>query len=138
MISQLRDRIYQSLCQIELIDPHTHINAHDPASHTLVDILGYHYYAELAHSAGLGREQIEDESLSAKEKVGRLIEAIGAIDNTIQYSWLIDICQRFFDFEGDRIDATNWEALYDASESKMDNAQWADEVLRISNVKSVF
>ncbi|MEZ6089116.1 MAG: glucuronate isomerase [Pirellulaceae bacterium] len=138
MTSELRQRLYQQLADIELIDPHTHINAHDPASHTLVDILGYHYYTELAHSAGMKREQIEDDSLSPKEKVGRLIEGIGPIDNTIQYSWLIDICQRFFDFDGDRIDASNWEALYDSSEAKMTNAQWREDVFEISNVKAVF
>ena len=138
MTSELRQRLHQQLCEIELIDPHTHINALDPGSHTLVDILGYHYYTELAHSAGMPREQIEDDSISPKEKVGRLIEGIGPIDNTIQYSWLIDICRRFFDFEGDRVDESNWEALYDHAETKMAGAQWADEVLRISNVKSVF
>jgi len=109
MTSDLRQRIYQELASIELIDPHTHINAHDPGSHTLVDILGYHYYTELAHSAGMPREQIEDPSILPKEKVGRLIEGIGPIDNTVQSSWLIDICQRFFDFDGDRIDGANWE-----------------------------
>ena len=38
-----------------LIDPHTHIKPLQPASQTLADILGYHYYTELAHSAGMPR-----------------------------------------------------------------------------------
>lgn len=138
MTSELRQRIYQQLASIELIDPHTHINPLDSGSHTLVDILGYHYYTELAHSAGMPQQQIEDPSISAKEKVGRLVEGIGPIDNTVQYSWLIDICKRFFDFEGDRLDASNWEALFDSSEARMADEGWSDEVLRRSNVKSVF
>ena len=58
---------------IVLIDPHTHINPHRPASTTLADILGYHYYTELIHSAGMPREAIEQPGLSPKELVGRLV-----------------------------------------------------------------
>ena len=42
-------------------------------SKTLADILGYHYYTELGHSAGMPREQIEEPGLDPKEKVGRLV-----------------------------------------------------------------
>ena len=52
MSEQLVQRLCHELTQLVLIDPHTHINAHQPASQTLADILGYHYYTELAHSAG--------------------------------------------------------------------------------------
>ncbi len=55
MSEQLRTRLFEALDAIELVDPHTHINAHAPASTTLADILGYHYYTELAHSAGMPR-----------------------------------------------------------------------------------
>ena len=53
MSQQLGQRIYGELEQIVLIDPHTHINPHAAASTTLADIMGYHYYTELAHAAGL-------------------------------------------------------------------------------------
>jgi glucuronate isomerase len=133
-----RQSIYEALTAITLVDPHTHINPLDPASHTLLDLLGYHYYTELAHSAGMPREAIEDPDISAKEKVGRLVEGIGPIENTAQSSWLVDICRRFFDFADERLDASNWETLYDAAEQRMATADWADEVLRQSNVEAVF
>ena len=53
MSDTVRDSIYQAIASIRLIDPHTHINPHAPASTTLADILGYHYFTELAHSAGM-------------------------------------------------------------------------------------
>ena len=56
MSQELRKRIFTELDALILIDPHTHINALQPAAQTLGDILGYHYYTELAHSAGLPRE----------------------------------------------------------------------------------
>jgi len=58
MPESLRTRLFDALDAIELIDPHTHINAHSPASTTLADIMGYHYYTELAHSAGMPRAQV--------------------------------------------------------------------------------
>ena len=48
MSRELLQRIYDELDQVRLIDPHSHINPHAPASTNLADILGYHYYTELA------------------------------------------------------------------------------------------
>ena len=121
-----------------LIDPHTHINALDPAAHTLADILGYHYYTELAHSAGLPREQIEQPGLDPKEKVRRLVPKLADIENTVQLSWLLEMCRAFFDFDEDRITLANWEALYDAAERKMAQPDWEEQVLRISKIEQIF
>ena len=84
MSQQLVDRLFHELESIPLIDPHTHINPHAAASKTLADILGYHYYTELAHSAGMPRERIEEPGLDPKEKVRRLVEWLGPLENTIQ------------------------------------------------------
>jgi len=130
--------ILESLRDIRLIDPHSHINPHQPASTTLADILGYHYYTELVHSAGTPKAQIESAGLAPRELVKRLVGGLHHLSNTAQHSWLIDICQRFFDFEGDVIDESNWESLYDAAEAKMGLADWADVVLEKSNVEAVF
>lgn len=138
MSIELRNRIFQQLDQLVLIDPHTHINALDPSSHTLADILGYHYYTELAHSAGMPKEKIEEEGISPKEKVGRLIENLGPITNTIQYSWFIEMAQKLLDFDGDTIDTNNWEAFYDAAEEKMSADSWTDTVFSKSRLEGVF
>ena len=53
----LRERLFAQLDALEIVDPHTHINPLSPASTTLADVLGYHYYTELAHSAGMPRDQ---------------------------------------------------------------------------------
>src|SRR5689334_25369616 len=98
MSLDLRKRLYDHLDAIPLIDPHSHINPLDPASHTLADILGYHYYTELAHSAGMAKDEIEEPELDPREKVRRLVANLAPLDNTIQYSWLIDMCQRLFGF----------------------------------------
>lgn len=138
MTTQIRETLYREFDQLVLIDPHTHINALSPASTTLADILGYHYYTELAHSAGMPKDQIEEPGLDPREKVGRLIANMGPIDNTIQYSWFIETAAALFDFADDRITTENWEALYDAAEEKMKGDNWAQEVLKKSKLEAVF
>jgi len=138
MSLELRKSIFEQRDELVIIDPHTHINPLQPASTSLADILGYHYYTELAHSAGLPKDQIEDPDLDPKEKVGRLIANMGPIDNTIQYSWFVEMAQAFFGFEGDRITSDNWEPIYDAATEKMAGDDWADQVLKQSNLSGVF
>ncbi len=138
MSQELQNRLFQELEQLVLVDPHTHINPHAPASTTLADIMGYHYYTELAHSAGLPKEQIEDPELDPKEKVGRLVERLGDLNNTIQVSWLIDMCQEFFGFQDDRITPDNWEALYDAAAARMAEPDWEESCLKQSRLDAVF
>jgi len=50
--------LFTEIGRIPLIDPHSHINPHRPAARTLDDILGYHYYTELAHSAGMDQKPL--------------------------------------------------------------------------------
>ena len=112
MSTDLRNRLFEQLDSLVLIDPHTHIDALSPASTNLSEILGYHYYTELAHSAGLPQKQIEAPEITPREKVGLLLNNLEPIQNTIQYSWLIEMCQQFFGFEGDIIDGSNLSLIH--------------------------
>src|SRR5437762_3558976 len=138
MSLDLRKRLFDELDQLVLVDPHTHINPLDPGSHTLADILGYHYYTELAHSAGMPKEQIEEPGISPKEKVHRLIESLGSVQNTIQYSWLVEMCQKFFGLTEDQVTPVNWERVYDEAERCMASSNWPSEVLKKSRIEAVF
>ncbi|MCA9150778.1 MAG: glucuronate isomerase [Planctomycetales bacterium] len=138
MSLELRQTIYDSLSSFDFVDPHTHINALQPAAKNLADILGYHYYTELAHSAGLARTQIEADGLSPKEKVGLLAENFAPLENTIQASWFIEIAREFFGFTEDRLTPDNWESLYDHSEQVMSAPDWSQQVLKKSRLTGVF
>ena len=138
MSDLLRTRLFEALDAIVLVDPHTHINALNPASNTLADILGYHYYTELAHSAGMPKSRIEEEGLAPREKVGRLVEYLPALENTIQSSWLIEMANAFFDFRMEAVTRDNWEALYDRAKALMQLPDWSDRVLQKSKLAAVF
>ena len=137
-MTDLSRRLFDELESLVLIDPHTHINPHAAASKTLADIMGYHYYTELAHSAGMPKAYIEDKAISPKEKVGRLVEKLGDLSNTIQVSWLMEICREFFGFQDDAITTKNWENLYDGALAKMQQPDWEQQVLNHSKLEGVF
>ncbi len=138
MSSSLIQEIFEPLQSMRLIDPHTHINPHSAASKTLADILGYHYYTELAHSAGMPKARIEEPGLAPKEKVGRLVPWLATIENTAQYSWLVEMCQVFFGFQHDRVTVDNWESLYDSSLKQMASPAWEKQVLETSGLDQVY
>ena len=62
------------------------------------------------------------------------------IDNTVQYSWLLEIAREFHGFEGDRIDRETIDGLYDRAERKTEQAgrDWDDEVWKRTNLEAVF
>jgi glucuronate isomerase len=139
MSEQLRNRLFNELDAIRLIDPHSHIEPKTAASKTLADILGYHYYTELAHSAGMPREQIEEPGLDPKEKVRRLVARMEPLRNTIQYSWFLELAQAYFDFpKGEHVTTDNWEHLYENAAKKMAQPDWEDQVLARAKVDSIF
>jgi glucuronate isomerase len=139
MSEQLRQRLFAELDSIRLIDPHSHIEPKSAASTTLADILGYHYYTELIHSAGMPREQIEEPGLDPKEKVRRLVARIEPLRNTIQYSWLLELAREFFDFPADeQLTTSNWESVYDTAAKKMAQPNWEQQVLDKTKLDAVF
>src|ERR1700761_4291239 len=106
IIDRLPRTLHEEIARIPLIDPHSHINPLAATSKTLDDILGYHYYTELAHSAGMSKDCLQPE-VSARERVTTLLKHIDRIDNTVQYSWFVEIARSFLDFTGDRVTAAD-------------------------------
>ncbi|HZT79923.1 MAG TPA: glucuronate isomerase, partial [Gemmataceae bacterium] len=133
----LADALFAELCRIPLIDPHSHIDPHRPAARNLDDILGYHYYTELAHSAGMSKAPLAKD-VPPRERVRAIIGNMDRFDNTAQYAWFVEIARTFLGFEGDRVTAADCDALWDAAERKMAQPDWEEQVLRASNVEKVF
>jgi glucuronate isomerase len=129
--------LYSAICGIPLIDPHSHINPHRAASRSLDDILGYHYYTELAHSAGMDQAPLSPQ-VPPRERVRAILAHMDRFDNTAQYSWFLEIARTFLGFDGDRVTAADCDWLCDAAERLMAQPDWEEQVLRRSNVEQVF
>ncbi len=134
---QLERDLEAEIARIPLIDPHTHIDPHRPASRGLDDILGYHYYTELAHSAGLDKAPL-DPAVDPRERVRAVLSHMDRFDNTAQYSWFLEIARTFLGFPGDRLTAADADWLFDTAERVFAQPDWEEQVLRRSNLERVF
>src|SRR5438876_5859731 len=132
----MRD-LYTEICKIPLIDPHSHINPRAAASKSLDDILGYHYYTELAHSAGMDHGPL-GQDVPARERVRAILGHMDRFDNTAPYSWFLEIARVFLGFEGARLTEQDGDALCDAADRLMAQPDWQEQVLRRTNVEKIF
>src|SRR3954469_11805412 len=126
-----------ALDAVPLIDPHSHIDPLRPVSRHLDDILGYHYYTELAHSAGMSQEPLRPD-VPPRERVRAILGHMDRFDNTLQYSWFLDIARAFLGFEGDRVTAADADALFDAAERVFGQNDWEGQVFEKSNLEKIF
>jgi glucuronate isomerase len=136
-MSLLAERLFGEIRRIPIIDPHTHIDPRRAASRSLDDLLGYHYYTELAHSAGMDAA-VAGPAVEPRERASAIAPFLPRLANTVQYSWLLAIARDLLEFPVDRIGPENWEEVWDAAERKMSGPGWEEEVLARSNIERVF
>jgi glucuronate isomerase len=137
LADSLASDLYNEICRIPLIDPHSHIDPHRPAARCLDDILGYHYYTELAHSAGMSKDPLRPE-VEPRARVRALLEHMGRFDNTVQYTWFLEIARTFLGFEGDRLGPADTDWLCDQADRLMARPDWETQVLERSKLEKVF
>src|SRR4051812_2872690 len=82
--------LFEEIARWPISDPHSHSDPHRPAARNLDEVLGYHYYPELAHSAGMPADRVAAE-VAPRARARNLAEHLETIDNTVQYSWLLEI-----------------------------------------------
>jgi glucuronate isomerase len=128
-------RLEAELEKIPLVDPHSHINPHAPAAKSLEDLLGYHYYTELAHAAGMPKDELAAEGRKLVENIGRWLPALS---NTVQYSWLVHLAQAFFGYQKETIGPADVGDLFDEVEKRTAPPNWPDEVFRKTNLEAIF
>lgn len=131
-------RLATELTQVPFVDPHSHIDPHAPASRSLADMLGYHYYTELVHSAGLPREAIEGTGISDEARIAAIVEGISRLSNTVQHQWLTEIARDLFGFHEDSIRPDNWRTLADLVTRSCGSPDWEETVLRRTGMEAVF
>jgi glucuronate isomerase len=136
-MSHLVDDLTSALSAIPLIDPHSHIEPLSAVSRSLVDILGYHYYTELAHSAGMSQAPLAKE-IDPREQVRAIIGHMDRFDNTAQYSWFLEIARAFLGFQETRIVASDADALFDAAAKVFAQPDWEQQVWQKTNLEAIF
>jgi glucuronate isomerase len=134
---RLAQDLYTEICRIPIVDPHSHINPHQPAARSLNDILNYHYYTELAHSVGMDKGPL-DPKTDPRERVRAILYHMSCFDNTAQYMWFMEIARAFLNFQGPRLTIADSTWLCDTAERLMGRPDWEERVLHQSNLEKVF
>lgn len=128
-----------ALDAIPLIDPHSHIDPLNPVSKSLDDILGYHYYTELAHSAGMSQAPLAKD-VSPRDRVREIVKHMDRYDNTVQYGWFVDIARTFLGFTGSKtkITAADADKLFDTAEKTFAQKDWEQQVRDKTKLEKIF
>lgn len=133
----LIQRLEGELAKIPLVDSHSHVPGPDPVSRTLDDILGYHYYTELAHSCGMPQTCLAKDH----DPMARCREILGFLPrmkNTAQYRWFTHICREFLGFKGAHPDARDAEELWHEARAVFSRPDWEKKVWQKTNLACVF
>ena len=138
MSENLIERLHGQLSRATHIDPHSHIEPQAAAATCLADILGYHYFTELAHSAGVPRDQIEGEGATADGRLDAVVAGLERFSNTVQHSWLLQIARDLYGFEAPTVTPDNWRDLDASIRQQAASAGWAEGVLEKSHIEAVF
>jgi glucuronate isomerase len=134
----LVQNLESALSKIPLIDPHSHIDPLAPVAKSLDDILGYHYYTELAHSAGMGQALLAKDA-DPRERVREIVRYMDRYDNTAQYGWFLDIARTFLGWgEEDRVTAADADALFDAAQKTFAQPNWEQQVFEKTRLEKIF
>lgn len=134
----LQASLYEQIAQFPLLDAHTHINPHSPPAKSLDEILGYHYYTELAHSAGMPHVPLAAE-YDPRERCRTILDYLDrTYDNTAQAHWFLEIARTFLGFEGTRVTASDADYLWKEAETRMSQPDWEQQVLKRSGLTQIF
>ncbi|MDY3555136.1 glucuronate isomerase [Gemmata sp. JC717] len=138
-LDQLVQNLESALSKVPLIDPHSHIDPLKPVSKSLDDILGYHYYTELAHSAGMPQTLLAPEA-DPRDRVREIVKFMDRYDNTAQYAWFIDIAHTFLGLPESetRVSASDADKLFDAAQKTFAQPDWEKQVFEKTRLEKIF
>lgn len=136
MDSLIRD-LTAALDAIPLIDPHSHIEPLSAASKSLDDILGYHYYTELAHAAGMPQTCLAKD-YSHRDRCREIIRYMSRYDNCEQSRWFDVIAKSFLGFTGERVTEKDADQLFDTSVKTFAQPDWERQVFQKTKLEKIF
>jgi glucuronate isomerase len=134
---QLSARLLAEIQRWPIFDCHTHINPHEPAARHWDQILGYHYYTEQVHAAGMPAEDAAHD-LDPDDRCRRIARHLDQIKNTEPYAWLLEIVRVFHGLHVDRIGPHEVEKLIPLANQERNPQAWDHKVWQQSNIECVF
>jgi len=94
MNRELVSRLLNELRQMPICDPHSHVRQDQPVAQCLGDLLGYHYYTELANSSRGAPVELPEDPM---ERVEYVWPHLPQLRGTVQFDWMMGISEIFFE-----------------------------------------
>jgi len=104
----VEQELFNEISQIPCLDCHTHIDPLRPTASTLDDLLGYHYFTELAHAVGMPAWLAR---VASQECTRAVLAHFRRFDNHVAAGWLIELLRLWFDWDGEDVSDREAEQL---------------------------
>jgi len=133
----LTEEIYKALCDLTIVDVHTHIDTSHLSARGLHDILLYHMVISELYSSGCPSGRRLNEDPSEKEIVHRIEEALPYLKNIQNTScfWGIRIILKDMYGWDEPITEYNWRKLDDLIKERSKDGSWAREILSKAKIE---
>jgi len=134
--ADLHRELYEGLDALPIYDIHTHIDARNAFAGSLADIIGYHYYTELANSAEYRPDFAAE--MDPDQIVRQVLERLPLFANTVQSDWLMVIGETFLGIKRSEWTSLAWQEVAAKAQKAIDAPGYRQEVLRRSGVQSIY
>ena len=135
MNATLVKTLFDELKKMPIIDPHTHVRAHQPVANHFGDLLGYHYYTELSNSSrGTPLPLPED----LDERIDYVWPHLQDLRGTVQLDWMMGISEVFLEIpRGDWFTKSKADIVKRAQSAIRDKS-FEQRVWERSNIRQVY
>jgi glucuronate isomerase len=137
MSTDLIQELFSEIDSWPILDPHSHVRPQQATAESLADLLGYHYYTELAQSADF-EEDWWDETADPVARVQAILPKLKYLRNTIQYSWMMLISREFLDIPPSAWESESAEWLVNTAQKAIDSGDYQDRIIQKTGLKRIY
>lgn len=136
MALDLRVELFREIDRIPIYDIHTHVDPARPLARGPADVVGYHYFRQLAHSAS----PLEQPAAPAgsEEAARQVLERLPLFANTIQHDWLMVIGETFLGIGRKDWRRLGWDELARRAQERIDAPGYREAVLERSGIRRIY
>lgn len=135
----LTNELYNMLCDIPVIDVHTHIHAAHMSARGLYDVLLYHMCISELYTSGCPSGNRLSEEPSEEEQLNRIEEALPYLKNIQNTScfWGARVILKDLYGWDEPVTKENWREIDGIIREKYKDVRWAREILKKSKVEKI-
>jgi len=135
----LRDELYEAICELPIIDVHSHLNRDNMAAGELRDVMFYHMLSYPLRAAGVPEELLFPPGKGVHRKAAPFDEAMGhwqTIGDT-SFGWALKtILRELYDFD-EPVTPESLPRLRAAFDERTAQPDWDEQVRKRANIRRI-